>query len=285
MTNTSLTDSAQRIGDALEQQLQNHQIEVPMLPEVAGRVVTLAQDPESDAAQLSSLIQSDQSLAGHVMRIANSAAYTPNASLVSLQQAIARLGINLISEIALAASINSKMFSTPGFETHSAFIWRHALATALWSKEASRIARSNVEAAFLCGLLHSIGRPVALQSILEQSSQLNISLTPIEVMALVDRYHQQVGLQVIQQWEMPSIVCDVIEYFHHYEDSAKHTDITAMVHFGSLLATYMLAPDNLSIEALLEHPILDAVNLYQDEIDQLLDKQDIITSTMNSMQG
>ncbi len=38
-----------------------------MLPEVANKALSLAQDPNSDASEMAQLIQSDQSLAGHVM--------------------------------------------------------------------------------------------------------------------------------------------------------------------------------------------------------------------------
>jgi HD-like signal output (HDOD) protein len=65
-------------------------LDVPMLPETANKVMALTQDPESNAQQLSAVIQSDPTIAGHVMRIANSSAYTPNSNLASIQQLIAK---------------------------------------------------------------------------------------------------------------------------------------------------------------------------------------------------
>ena len=118
--------------------VENGDIDVPVLPETAHKVMTLTQDPDSDALQLANIIQSDPTMGGHVMRIANSAAYTPNSNLVSIEQAIARLGMSEISNIALSTSLNSKIFDTPGYETHIDTIWKHSLATALWSKEVAR---------------------------------------------------------------------------------------------------------------------------------------------------
>ena len=92
----SLSTTANQLISDIETIMDKGGIQVPLLPEVANKVVTLSQNPESDAIQLAQLIQSDPSLAAHVMRIANSAACTPTASLVSLQQAITRLGMNLI---------------------------------------------------------------------------------------------------------------------------------------------------------------------------------------------
>ena len=53
-----------------EDQLDRREITLPILPEVAANVITLASSPDSDASQLANQIQGDMSLAGHVMRIA-----------------------------------------------------------------------------------------------------------------------------------------------------------------------------------------------------------------------
>ena len=278
-----LSEQGQQIAAVLQTRIDAGDIDVPLLPEVAGKVVTLSQDPESDAAQLAQLIQSDQSLAGHVMRIANSAAYSPNATLVSLQQAITRLGMGLISDIAMAASINTKMFHTPGFEPHVKAIWQHALATALWSKEVARACRRNVEATFLCGLLHSIGRPVVLHAAIEIAKAQATELSEGDALALEDRYQRQVGTAVAEKWEMPKTVCEAIQHFDDYQSASSAGEQTAMVSAGAQLARHMLTPEALSQEQMLEHPAFADINLYPDQVEQLLEKRDQLTSTMEAM--
>jgi putative nucleotidyltransferase with HDIG domain len=281
----TLSDAAILIATQLQQCIDQHKLDVPMLPEVANKVITLSQDPESDASALAKLIQSDQALAGHVMHIANSAAYTPNASMVSLQQAIARLGMHLITDIALAASVSAKMFQAPGYEKHIEQIWRHALATALWGKEIARVCRRNVEATFLCGLLHSIGRPVVLQTVLELARKTGASLSTDEVLALEEQYHTPVGIAVAQRWAMPKIVCESIAFFHHYADASLAKEQTTMINGGAKFATFLLSPDQLSATALAELPVLADLNLYEDEIDTLMSKKDDIKRTMEAMLG
>lgn len=285
MTQSPLSPAAQAIAQSLQASIDNRQLEVPMLPEVASKVVTLSQDPESDATQLARLIQSDQALAGHVMHIANSAAYSPNASLVSLQQAITRLGMNLISDIALAASISAKMFKAPGYEKHIAGIWRHALATALWGKEIARLCRRNVEATFLCGLLHSIGRPVVIQAALDCAKKNGINLTEADMQVLESDLHTAVGVAVAQRWEMPQIVCESIEFFHEYDKATLAREQTTMINGGAAFATHLLMPEALTAKDLIAKPVLADLNLYEDEVDSLLDKKDDVKSTMEAMLG
>lgn len=258
-------------------------VEVPMIPEVANRALSLAQDPESDASEMAKLIQGDQSLAGHVMRIANSVAYTPLSNLVSLQQAIARLGMNVISEITLAAVLSAKLFNTPGYESYVAGIWRHALATSLWSKEIARHCRSNVEVAFLAGLLHSIGRPAVLQTILDLAKQQDFQLSSDQVHELENKYSQQVSEAVVTRWKMPSLVIDAVRSLRELDNTSAAGKVAAVVLAGSHFADYMLSPENTEQENLLALPELATLNLYQDEVEVLLEQTETITQRLQGL--
>jgi len=276
----SLPDVA-AINIHLTQCLQNESLEVPVLPEAAQNVIALTQDPDSNAEDIAKIIQSDPTLGGHVMRIANSAAYTPNSNLVSIQQAIARLGMIEISTIALSTSMNSKIFKAPGYEQHIKAIWQHALASAFWSKETARAMRSNVEAAFLCGLLHSIGRPVILQSI----ADINHDAKALDEEVLAGIYQQfEYGFSntVAERWGLPELVKDTIGYRANFEENSPSAELAATVHFGSRLAAQMLA-ENMQLDDLLNVPELGLVNLYPDQIETLLTKEPTVKSNMQAL--
>src|SRR5690242_15336739 len=120
-----------QLEPVLVQRIGEGKIELPLLPQVAGQVMALTNDPSADAARLSALIHQDQSLAAHVLRIANSPAYMPRTPIVSLQHAVAMLGINLLSEIALTVSLKNSTLQVPGYEADVKQLWRHALASGL----------------------------------------------------------------------------------------------------------------------------------------------------------
>ena len=281
--NYALSSQAQVIAEILEPLIDNNGIEVPMLPEVANKALLLAQNPDSDATEMAKLIQGDQSLAGHVMRIANSVAYTPLANLVSLQQAISRLGMRVISEIALSASIGSKLFNTPGYETYVAKKWRHALATGLWSKEVARHCRSNVEVAFLAGLLHSIGGPAVIQAALDTAKKQDITLTLDDVLQLEKRFSQKLAEQVVKTWKMPTLVIESICYYSDYNSAPTSVNQAALVNAGIEFATHMLLPDVVDKESLLVLPVMTTLNLYQDEIEKLLSQSDAVSGRLEGL--
>lgn len=282
----SLTPTGQKMANLLSELLANKSFDVPMLPDVASRVLALSNDPDSDAAQLAKLIQGDQGLSAHVMRIANSAAYTPNASMVSLQQAIARLGMALITEIALAASINSKMFKAPQFKKRLAHIWDHALATAHWGKEVARISKKNVEASFLCGLLHSIGRPVVLQAISEQLTASGELLDENEAAILEGHFHIPFGAVIVENWKMPIIVQESVQFYQDYSQAKTHRDQAMVIHAADKLAFDTLIckeEGECAIESVLDDDVFAALNLYADEIEQLKLQKDKVIAGMEAM--
>ncbi|MDX1474011.1 MAG: HDOD domain-containing protein, partial [Reinekea sp.] len=91
----------------LTKRIAQNDVDIPLLPEVAQKVLGLTQDADSDASQLATVIQSDPTLAAHILRIANSPAYSPNGNISSLQQAVSRLGMIVLAEVAIAASVNA----------------------------------------------------------------------------------------------------------------------------------------------------------------------------------
>ena len=93
------TSDLERACDQLDRRLARDDLELPLRPRVAAAILPMAADDACDAAALARLVQQDQALAAHVMRIANSSAYRTRVPMVSLQQAIARLGMRSIREI------------------------------------------------------------------------------------------------------------------------------------------------------------------------------------------
>jgi HD-like signal output (HDOD) protein len=265
----------EHVAESIRNAINQNQLHVPVLPKVAQQVLSLTQDPDSSAGALSQLIQGDQSLAAHVMRIANSAAYSPNGTIQSLQQATARLGMQTISEIALAATINGNLFQTPGYEAYIAEILRTALATGLWAKEVARTCRKNVESAFLVGLLVDIGRPVVVQSAIEQVKDIS----PEEVHALETELQALVGAAVIASWDMPKTILSTIENFEHYDQS--NDTQTQIVVAASVIANGI--KDDVASNDMVKHPVFALLDLYPDDVESILTKEASINSGIEAM--
>ena len=146
----------------LAQRFASASIGLPMLSEVAQQVIRATSDEQADAKALSDLIRKDPPLAGNLLGIANSSLYAPPTRIVSLQQAISRLGVKRIRDIALMVSMQTRVFEVPGLERQVRGVFRHSIATAMFAEDIARLRRLNVEEAFLLGLFHDVGTPLAL---------------------------------------------------------------------------------------------------------------------------
>jgi len=273
----------EQVERALVERIDKDRIDLPVLPQVAGKVMALANDPAADASRLSALIHQDQALAAHVLRIANSPAYMPRTPIASLQHAVAMLGVNQLSEIAVTISLKSGTVKIPGHEGDVRQLWRHALASGAYAKEIARMRRYNVESAYLCGLLHAVGKPVVLKTVTTIAAEMHVPLEPNAIIAFLDRYHSRIGNLIATEWSLPPQVADAITYYGIYEQAPSHRQEAMMTCLADRLATYILIPDSFDDHTLREHNVFADLNLYPNDIDALLGLKDKILNLVDTM--
>jgi HD-like signal output (HDOD) protein len=276
-------ESLNRLNQQLEKVIESKSLQLPMLPQVTTEVMALVNDEDSDAASLANLIQSDQALAGHVMRIANSAAYSPTAKLSSLQQAIARLGMQNITEISMAASMGPKLFQTPGFDELIKSLWGFSLATATWAREIAREGRRNVESAFLSGLLFQIGKPVVLQAALKITDAMGVEPSTDEMEQVMKSYQVKVGCLLAREWHLPQSVLHTIQGVDSEAEITDSKDIVETVRAAREFANITMGDRNYADADLATNPLIIDVNLYAEDVDKLLAKTDSIHGTIEAL--
>ncbi len=276
-------DMPEQVERALVERIDKDRIDLPVLPQVAGRVMALASDPSADAARLSALIHQDQALAAHVLRIANSPAYMPRTPIVSLQHAVAMLGVTQLSEIAVAISLKSGAVTIPGYEAYMQQLWRHALASGAYAKEIARLRRYNVESAYLCGLLHAVGKPVVLKAVTTIAADMHIPLDPSAITAFLDGYHSRVGNLIATEWALPTQVAEVIGYYWAYEHAPSHRQEAMMTCLADRLSTNLLIPESFDGSTLREHSVFADLNLYPNDIDALLGLKEKVLRLVDAM--
>ncbi|MDH3642939.1 MAG: HDOD domain-containing protein [Gammaproteobacteria bacterium] len=280
MTNSPAAESPDvaAVITQLQQELADGKIELPLLPNVAAEVLSSSLDDQSDAARLAELIQQDQGLATHVIRIVNSPAFRGAIEIVALQQAIARLGMERIREIALSASLKGSLFKKGAYQQITDESWQLALAAGLWSKEAARASRRNVEIAYLCGLLHNIGTPMLLNRL----GELVPSMPRRDVDVLLETLTPEAGARLAREWKLPGAVLASIEYLHRFAEAGDDQDVVAVTECGVALAQWM-CKKGLLVSEVMQLPATQHLNLYPEDVELLLDKQEQIKISMESM--
>ena len=259
----------------LETRIASGALELPILPHVASQVLAMSTSDESNARSLAELLHRDQAIAAHVLRVANSPLYRLRVPLVSLQQAISRLGLTTLREIVITVSMQSRMFNVPSYATEARALWQHAVYTAAYAGNIARRCRRNAEGAFLGGLLHDVSKPVLLLALADLQAQLQEPIPPPVVTTAMDVYHTQVGAVLASTWTLPPEVCESMVYHHDYSAAPVYPE-TAMVICLADRVAYALGQPDIALEPLRHDPLWTQLNLYPDDVEALLGEHQVI---------
>jgi putative nucleotidyltransferase with HDIG domain len=200
-------------------------LRLPPFPQVAIRVLQLANKENVQLHQLSDLISSDAAFASEVLTIANSLLYAPRFPASSVLQAIAVLGANNLQGMCLTVGVRAYLGKTL---SHPAMrgLWHHNLACALIAEQLASTGFMDKDIAYTSGVLHDIGRfalavirPKEYADLLATHGGTALSILEGE-RALFGWDHCEVGRQLIVDWKLP---CDfeTIVSEHH---SPQRTD-------------------------------------------------------------
>jgi putative nucleotidyltransferase with HDIG domain len=259
-----------RVAVMLRERIDRGTLELPVLSEVAAQIVASTGREECDLRALADLVRRDQAMATHFLRVANSALYLPKTKIVSLQQALARLGMSAVREIALLISVKTRTFQVRGYERQLKEQFRHSLGAALFSQEIARMRRYNVEEAFLCGLLHDVGRPVLLQALVDLHKEVGLSPDAAAIEAAASEDHAHVGSTLITKWSLPASLAEAIRFHHMPEGAPSGAKGPLMAALADELAHQTLDTEPRDEALLRSHRALDALNLYPEDVDKLL---------------
>lgn len=278
----NLEEEVSELRSFIIHKLEGKDLDLPLLPIVAHQVLLVSGDPQADSKKLSSLIQQDQALAGQILRMANSPAYSPRSPIVSLQQAITWLGMNMLAGLAFSVSVQKGVFNTTGYEKEVQGLWRQALATGLYGKEIARRIRHNVENAFLCGLLHGIGKPAMLH-LLAQDPQRNTSPLRWPVIeTLFEEFHIQAGIALADSWQLPEPVKESILYYpdDQYHKATSPTKGAVITCLADHLASWVLETTSMEEDRLRTLPVVQDLNFYPEDISALLEFQHTVRESV-----
>ena len=262
------------IGAQIERRLRERRLTVPVLPSVAAMVLAVINDPGEDVSALSEGIRRDPALAGHVVKYANAPLLRAGAPVLTVGQAIARLGMRTVADVVFAACIGPRLFPVPLHAARIQRIWQESLATAIWAYEINLLREHKLVGNFLCGLLHQVGQPVVLQAvqdILGPAPKPSPSEEDIET--LLRRFGTRAALDVATRWRLPEPVVEVIEYLENPAAAPRHGVLVAGVSAARVLAVLSLDGEVLEPSRLLDVPRIAAAGLDEAALNRLAAQQ------------
>lgn len=248
--------------------------ELPILPRVAQRVITLASDPDAEIRDLADVIKHDAVLTGQLLRVANSPLYGSRSTIVSLAHALSRLGLVQLRQIALTLAMRSSVYRVAGFDDVIDRMFRDAAVSALFGQEIGRTLRTNVEEAFLAGLLHDVGAPVVLKlaANLVKHAPHGARGDATPIWAAVRDLHGRFGATVIEKWCLPASLAAVAREHHAERPTQTLTMITCLADALRECVLQRCTCEGDEHRPAVSDAVLDTLSLYPDQIAALLAK-------------
>jgi HD-like signal output (HDOD) protein len=233
-------ESLDVIRGLVEQHLARDELAIPVLPDVAVRVVRSGTNDSGNAHVLADIIHADPALTRYVLRIVASAAQRPVSPIVSLPHAVAWLGLDEVANIAFTLALQVKMLDVKGQQRKARRLWRHSLASALWSRQLAHMLHRETGVCYLSGLLHDIGKVVTLGAVHEVAQRADHELAGQDYDRLIDVFNREVGKRVISAWTLPSPVPNVISRWQDYSTAGAVQWESNVVNVAHKLADFSL---------------------------------------------
>ena len=209
---------------------------IPMLPEVAARVITLASSPDVTISHLAQLITKDQVLTTRLLSLANSAYYMSSIDVTTVPEAIMRMGAGAVRNLAVTLCVTSRMRDRNVYGAHGQLLVDHGLGTAYVARLVADDAGADPDQAFLCGLLHDIGKMVILKWHYDHVKRTGQAMDATELAELLTRWHPQVASLAFRRWGLPSELDEPVLYHHDYTQATTARRMAAVIYLANRLS-------------------------------------------------
>jgi putative nucleotidyltransferase with HDIG domain len=191
------------------------------------------------------IVEYDAALTANTLRWANSAAYAPRHPIMTVRDAMMRLGAGRVLQLAVGGRVKTLLESPcPGYDLGEKELWNHSVTAALGADLLSGFATQPIPpVAFTAALLHDIGKliisrhinPEIHRQIVDVVEQENLPFFEAERVVL-GVSHAEIGGVVAKRWSFPDILVDCIRLHHDPDDESHVSPALDAVHVSNVVA-------------------------------------------------
>ncbi len=230
---------ADKVQQELIQAIDNDELVLPTLPEVALKVREAAENPDISIPALSKVIGNDAALTARIIKVVNSPLLRTNREITDLQMAVSRLGINYTCNLATGLAMEQMFQATSDVvDRKMREVWNKSTEIAGISHVLCRhYTRLMPDQATLAGLIHQIGVLPILTYAEEHDELLSDSISLNHV---IEQIHPILGEKILRTWDFPELIAMLpSQYLDFTRNSAKvdYVDIVQVATLQSYLGS------------------------------------------------
>lgn len=215
---------------------------LPAFPATHAEIMKLAKSDDASSEDLAEKIQLDPSFLAQVLKLVNSSYYGFRKKTNSLKLAVTLIGMEEVANLVMAAQVFERLGNYDGGGgLDLKQFWRHSVGTAFIARAVAKKLQTEVEAAFLGGLLHDLGKVVLDRyfadyygAVFSRVEKGDICILDAEREVLgVD--HQEIGGQLAQAWKFSDNYANCIMRHHNPMKTERYTRLVRVIHIADCL--------------------------------------------------
>jgi HD-like signal output (HDOD) protein len=212
-----------------------------MLPSLQGiirQLKNLTDNPQASVDDISQLIRNDQSLTVRLLRLANSAYYSPSEPILNIHDAVLYLGMVQVRNAILTARFIEKTCEVPAELMVWREFWLHEIGVGVVMQQLCGYMeekRLQVESYYVVGLFHDIGKLVLaylsvdfFKKVLTETAVRQSGTSPVEI-EILGLNHASIGAWYLQQQGLPPALYEAIRLHHSWQFAPGPTEEAAMI--------------------------------------------------------
>ncbi|WP_188020315.1 HDOD domain-containing protein [Deferribacter autotrophicus] len=248
--------------------------DIPPLPQIASKILAVMNSKDYSISEVVYYASKDVALTAEILKVANSAIFSPRDEIKDLRHAIVILGEKNLKSLLAALSMKSYFYKNEPKKDLANKIWEHSLSVAIMARLLSQhVTDVDSSEAFLLGILHDIGKVILLlttefyEEIVTIARKTNVNICEIES-NLIGFNHAEIGGYVLKEWKLPRTYYEKV-YYHH--DVTEYNDkMIALLGVSNYLVNTKGIGLNLSDEVVFEKG-MSILNLDNDTINGVVE--------------
>lgn len=196
----------------LAKDLNSKNIKLPSFPDVVINIRTALEDPTCSSERLADVVRTDAVLVARLLMAANSAFHNrAGIEIVDLNLAISRLGFEVVRNTAITLAVEQIFNASQHEELRESIknIWSSSLSLASMCFVIARQSDNlNPDNAFLCGLLHEVGK---LYILTKARDFPNLMGDADSLGTVLDQWYASVGKSIVEAWGFSDEIASSLE--------------------------------------------------------------------------
>ncbi|MFT4809368.1 MAG: HD-like signal output (HDOD) protein [Paraglaciecola sp.] len=261
----------------LVEKINNDTLVLPTLPAVALKVRRAADNPDINLSAMADVVSQDPSLSARMVKISNSAYLGRSVKVTSIQQAVTRIGLRQIKNIATALAMEQLFVSKNDIvKEYMTRIWANTIEIVASSMAALQVHTKqtknralNLDSMMLAALVHNIG---VLPILTEAERHSDVFANPTFLDVAIEKLAGKIGTSIMTKWGFEPEFVNIAQNWKDFSVTSEAVSYLDLVRLGAALCGKFDSHKEEIFNAAVEKGIIDNLSaVLCDEFDDLRD--------------